>query len=150
MTLIIVVSTIDIHPAYENITMEPITATALIAALATGAASAAGKTAINDGYELLKSVIKNKIGKSNDIIEAIGQLEKKPESEGRQLALREEIQAVDVDQDKEIHAAAIVLMDEIKSLPKGEKTIAQFAIGNNIAQADRSSTATVTTNTPKN
>ena len=48
------------------------------------------------------------------------------------------------------HAAAIVLMDEIKSLPKGGKTIAQFAMGNNIAQADRSSTATVTTNTPKN
>jgi hypothetical protein len=41
-------------------------------------------------YESLKSLIKNKIGKNNDIIETVSQLEKKPESEGRQLALRKE------------------------------------------------------------
>ena len=67
--------------------MEPITATAIIAAIVTGATSAVGNNAISDAHESLKSLIKNKIGKNNDIIETVSQLEKKPESEGRQLAL---------------------------------------------------------------
>jgi hypothetical protein len=140
----------DFHLADEKIPMEPITATAIIAALATGAASAAGKTAISDAYESLKGLIKNKIAENNGVNEAVSQLEKKPDSEGRQLFLREEIQSVNADQDDEIHAAAIMLIEEIKSLPNGEKTISQIAIGNNIAQANGNSVATVTINTTKN
>jgi hypothetical protein len=51
------------------------------------------------------------------------------------------------DQDPELRQAAQALLEQIKKQPGGEQHIQQ-AIGSFIAQADRSSTATVNVNHP--
>ena len=124
--------------------MEPITA-AIIAALTAGAASGlteATKKAINDGYSGLKALISKKLAGKGDIIDAIGKLEAKPESPGRQQTLDEELKAANASADPELSAAAQSLLELIKAMPHGEQHI-QNAVGTGIAQADRGSTASV-------
>ncbi len=131
--------------------MDPIT-TSIVAALTTGittSASKVGQQAILDAYTALKNLLKKKFGDQSDIIKSVEGLEAKPESAGRQETLKEEIAAAKVGQDPEICKAAQALLDQIRQQPHGEQHIQQ-AIGSNIAQADRSSSATVNINTPKN
>jgi hypothetical protein len=124
--------------------MDPIT-TAIIAAIAagvTGGITDTGKKVIVDAYEALKITLKKKFGGESDLIKSIEGLETKPESAGRKEMLKEEVLAARADQDLDIRQAAQDLLDKLSTQPGGKQHI-QNAIGSNIAQADRGSTATV-------
>ena len=130
--------------------MDPVT-TAILAALATGAAGSAPKIVekvVVDAYDALKAILKRKFGDDSDVVKATTQLETKPESAGRQETLKEEIAAAKADLDPDIIKAAQALLDQIKAQPGGEQHI-QNAIGSYIAQADRGGTAHVNVNQPK-
>ena len=130
--------------------MDPIT-TAIVAALAAGVASGAGEVGqkvIVDAYSALKAALKSKFGVDSDLVEAVDQLEKKPDSAGRQETLKEEVTAAKADQAPEILKAAQDLLDLIKAQPGGEQHV-QTAIGSYIAQADRGGAASVSVNRPQ-
>jgi hypothetical protein len=123
---------------------------AIVAALSAGTVAGAkdtAKSAIADGYQGLKSLIKKKFGDHSEASEAIDKLEAKPDSDGKKQVLAEELKAVNSASDPELVSAAESLLALIKALPQGEKHI-QFAHGAGIAQADRGSTATVTMYAP--
>jgi hypothetical protein len=119
---------------------------AIVAALSAGAVAGTtdtAKSAIADTYQGLKSLLKNKFGHDSDVAQAIEKVEAKPDSNGRQATLAEELEAVNSLSDPELVSAAQSLLSLIKALPEGEKHI-QVAQGSGIAQADRGGTATVT------
>jgi hypothetical protein len=128
---------------------------AILAALSTGAAAAATDTvkkAVADAYGGLKSIIQKKFGSGSDAAQALEKLESKPDSEGRLQTLHEELAEVNAGSDAEVAAAVQVLVEAIRARPQSEAH-AQSAHGQNIAQADRGSTATVHVSTwtpPKN
>jgi hypothetical protein len=127
-----------------------IVANAIVAALSAGAVAGTtdtAKSAIADAYQGLKSLIKKKFGDHSEAAEAIDKLEAKPDSDGRKKTLVEELEAVNSASDPELVSAAQSLLVLIRALPQGEKHI-QVAQGTGIAQADRSSTATVTMHAP--
>lgn len=136
----------------EDRRMEPITFTAILAAIgltvATGAGQAVGENVVNDAYVKLKAVLKRKFGNDSDVVESIESLEAKPESRGRKVTLEEEMEASGADQDPEVREAAQELLDSLRAQPDGEQHI-QNAVGNYIAQADRGSTAEVRVNRPE-
>jgi hypothetical protein len=128
--------------------MEPITLTAIVAALSAGVATGGGKVVENamvDAYQRLKAVLKRKFGDDSVVVEAVDKLEQKPDSEGRKGVLQEEAAAVGVDQDPDVRKAAQELLDCIGAQPGGEHHI-QAAVGSYIAQADHGSTAEVKVN----
>ena len=132
--------------------MDPITA-AIVAALSAGAASGAtdvAKKMIVDGYEALKSLLKKKFGGNSDAADALDKLQAKPDSEGRQKTLAEELGAENAASDPELMIAARSLLELVKALPHGEQHILHVAKGANIAQASGGSTATVTRNIYEN
>jgi hypothetical protein len=70
---------------------------AIIAALSAGAVAGTtdtAKSAIADGYQGLKSLIKKKFGDHSGVAKAIDNLEEKPDSGGRRQTVLEELQAV--------------------------------------------------------
>jgi len=124
--------------------MDPVT-TALLAAISAGALSGlteAGKTAVADAYGKLKALLAKKFGRKSDVVQAVEQVEAKPDSAGRKEVLAEEVAGVKADQDPEIVQAAQILLQVVQGLPEGGQHI-QTATGNYIAQADRGSTASV-------
>jgi len=128
--------------------MEPITVTAIVAALSAGVAMGAGKVVENalvDAYQGLKAALKRKFGDDSEVVKAVDQLEQQPDSEGRKGMLQEEVEAVGADEDPDIRQAAQQLLELLKVQPGGEEHI-QHARGSYIAQADRGSTATVDVN----
>ncbi len=134
----------------DETAVEPITATAILAAIATGVISGTtevGKKALVEGYEALKTLLKNKFGDKGEVAEAVEKLEKKPDSPARQAEVKELLAEVKADEDPQIRQAAQAVLDQVKALPGGEQHIQQ-AIGSYIAQADRGSTASVTIHDP--
>ena len=124
--------------------MDPVTM-AIVAALAAGATAGipeTGKRAIGDAYDGLKALIQRKFGDNSEIAGAVASLEGAPDSKGHTVTLTEEVAKVKADQDREILAAAQALLQHINQMPGGTQHTQQ-AIGQNIAQADRGSTATV-------
>ena len=84
--------------------MEPVTTT-IVAALAAGAVAAAkdvAADAIKSAYDGLKSLIVKKFGDKEDVKDALENMEKKPESKGRQQTLEEEVDAAKIGEDREI------------------------------------------------
>jgi phage terminase small subunit len=125
--------------------MEPLTTTAIIAALTAGVARSAGgvgEKVFVDGYEALKALLRRKFGGESNVVKAVEHLEANPESEGRQLTLNEEARASKVDEDPDVLQAARSLLDQLAALP-GAQSHVQHASGSYIAQADRHSTAQV-------
>jgi hypothetical protein len=121
--------------------MDPITA-AILAALSAGGGTVAGH-ALVDAYNGLKATLKRKFGDESEVVEAVDRLERDPESEGRKLTVKEEVEKAGVDQDPEVLKAAQELLDQVKQQPDGEKHVQQYARGTGIAQAEGGSTATV-------
>jgi hypothetical protein len=107
--------------------MKPeIVAKAIIAALSTGAVAGAtdtAKSAIDDAYQGLKTLIKQKFGHDSDVADAIDMLEAKPDSSARMMLVAEELEAVNSTSDSEVVSAAQSLLELIRALPKGEKHI---------------------------
>ena len=127
--------------------MDPISTT-IIAAVTAGVTSGitdAGKKAMVDSYNVLKDLIKKKIGRDSKVSKAIHELEEEPDSDAQQKLLIERMAKTDVDQDQKIVQAAHELMEQLKKAPDGEKYI-MYAKGTGIAQADRGGSATVTIN----
>ena len=92
--------------------MDPV-ATAIIAALSAGAIGGlteASKTAITEAYTSLTSLLHKKFGAKSEVVQAIAQLEAKPESVSRQGMLQEELLTVNAEHDQELQAAAQHIM----------------------------------------
>src|SRR5829696_1390960 len=131
--------------------MDPITFTAIVAALSAGVATGAGKvveSAVVDAYQGLKAALRRKFGDDSGVVEAVDKLEQKPDSETRKALLQEEVEAAGVDRDPEVRKAAQDLLDRVEAQPSGEQHV-QYARGSYIVQADRGSTAEVRVNRPE-
>ena len=105
--------------------MDPIT-TAIVAALAAGAAGGlteTSKTAITDAYHQLKELLSKKFGAKSEVVQAIDQLEAKPESAGRKETLQEEIIAVKAERDHEVLTAAQHVLLHAQQAGLGKFTI---------------------------
>ena len=95
--------------------MDPITAaivTALVAGVTAGMTDA-GKKAIVDAYDGLKTVIKARFGGQSKLAEAITSLESTPDSEGRKATLQEEVAKTQADQDADVLAAVKALEEKL-------------------------------------
>jgi hypothetical protein len=91
--------------------MDPISlvVAALVAGLTAGVTDTA-KTAVLDMYQALKARLMPKVESNEDAQSALVALEKKPDSEGRQLALKEELTSLQIEKDTElIHLAQAFL-----------------------------------------
>ena len=121
--------------------MDPVTA-AIIAALATGVTTGATRVFV-DTYEALKNLIKKKFGMQSKLVQAVEDLEAKPDSSARKEMLKEEVATAKADQDPDLRNAAQTLLKQISAQSGGEQHI-QNAIGSYIAQAERGSSANVT------
>jgi uncharacterized iron-regulated protein len=111
----------------EHVVMDPDTlTTALLAALAAGADSAAGdvaKKAVVDGYDGLKALLKRKFGNDNSVSKAVDALESDPDSQGLKMVVGEKIKASKATDDPDVLAAAQALLDQIKTQPGGADII---------------------------
>jgi hypothetical protein len=104
--------------------MDPIT-TAILAALAKLA-----DPAIKDAYDGLKAIIKKKFGAHHEVVQAVENLEKKPDSIGRRETLKEEFVGSGATADAEILAAARSLLENLKKQPGGQEIVQQIVTGN--------------------
>lgn len=130
--------------------MDPITA-AILAAIAAGAAaglSDAAKTVIADAYTGLKSLVKNKLGDDNEVTQAIVAVEAKPESIGRKETLKEEVLNAKIDQDANLQAMAMALLEKVKATPAGTQIIQSVTGNNNYLVAGTGNSLTVNNYTP--
>ena len=100
--------------------MDPIITTAIIAGLAN-----LSKDVIKDSYDALKAGLKKKFGEKSDLVDAIAQLEKRPDSEGRKAIVQEEVDNAKVNEDAEILRLAQDLLDKIKEQVGGQEIINQ-------------------------
>ena len=95
-----------------------------------GALGHLGESVIKDAYEALKAAIANKCGVQSDLTLAVESLEKKPDSNGRQETLKEEIAGAKVDQDADILKAAEILLEKLQTFTSQHQGVQQTIIGN--------------------
>ena len=79
--------------------------TLIVTALTTGATlalKAALGEAAKDAYKNLKQRIVERYGDKGDVVSTLERLEKKPESEGRRITLKEELAETGADADEEL------------------------------------------------
>ena len=110
--------------------MDPVS-TAIIAGLAAGVAKGVtdvGQKLMVDAYAALKGALQHKFGLDSDLVEAVEHLEKKPEAEGRQTDVADEIKAAQADQDPDVLAAAEALLDALQKSPAGQQALGKFQI----------------------
>jgi hypothetical protein len=101
--------------------VDPITAAVIFAV------GKLGERVINDGYNALKAVLSRKWGANSDLMNAVYQVEKKPESIGRRNSLSEEVLATNAHQDTEVLKIAQDLLNIIQvssniSIPNAQQT----------------------------
>jgi hypothetical protein len=109
---------------HNNLGMDPIS-TAILAGLAKLA-----EPAIRDAYKGLKSVIVKKFGANHEVVQAVENVEEKPDSSGRRETLKEEIASSKAEADAEIVAAARALLQKLQEQPGGQQIIHQIVTGN--------------------
>jgi len=110
--------------------MDPV-ATAIIAALSAGAIGGlteASKTAITEAYTTLTSLLHKKFGSKSEVVQAVAQLEAKPESASRQGMLQEELLTVNAEHDQELLEAAQRVLTLVQPQQAG---MGKFTIQNN-------------------
>ena len=98
---------------------------AITLAIVTGLAIPLTKDAIADAYAALKAALKKKFGDESDVVNAVEQLEKKPDSEGRKATLQEEVENAKVNDDTEIVKLAQDFLNQLKEQPGGQQVITQ-------------------------
>ena len=93
--------------------MDPISlvVTALIAGLTAGMTETA-KTAVLDTYQAFKARLLSKVETSEDAKSALEALEKKPDSEGRQTTMKEELSSLEVEKDTELIRLAQTFLEQ--------------------------------------
>ena len=109
--------------------MEPITL--IITALVAGLTDVA-KDTVKDSYSFLKEKLTKKLEANKEAKKALEKLEEKPVSEGRQLVLKEELAATEVEQNPEILEAAKILLVKLNqqhNSPKYNITVSGGQIG---------------------
>ena len=104
----------------ERENMDPITL-----AIVTGLAIPLTKDAMADAYAALKAALKKKMGDESDVVNAVEQLEKKPDSEGRKATLQEEVENAKVNDDPDIVKLAQDFLNQLKEQPGGQDIINQ-------------------------
>ena len=112
--------------------MDPIllVVAALVAGLTAGVTDMA-KTAITDMYQAFKARLMPKVESNEDAQSALVALEKKPDSEGRQLALKEELNNLQVEKDTELVHLAQTFLEQLDQ--KGAQS-GKYVITNQNAQ----------------
>jgi hypothetical protein len=120
---------------------------ALIAGVVAGVGPTAAQ-AVGDAYRGLKTMLILRLGLNSDAVTALDRLEKQPGAETRKASLREDLTAANLAHDGELIAAAQRVLEAVKDLPEAQQANVQNAIGSNIAQADRGSTAKVVVGRP--
>jgi hypothetical protein len=89
----------------------------IVTALVAGAVAATkdvATQAVKDGYEGLKTLIVRKFGEKADVVNALENVEKKPDSEARKAVLKEELETAGASQDAEVVQKAQALLDLLK------------------------------------
>jgi hypothetical protein len=104
--------------------MEPIS-TAILAGLAKLA-----EPAIKDAYDGLKTIIVRKFGANHEVVKAVENIEKRPQSIGRRETLKEEIVSSGASEDAEIVMVARSLLEQMQRQPGGQEVIHQIVTGN--------------------
>lgn len=110
--------------------MDPIT-NAIVAALGN-----LGATVIKDAYNALKAVIAHRYGGDSDLAKAVENLERKPDSVGRQETLKEEVQVAKADRDPEILNVVQALLDKLDQIDQkpGSSTVIKMKARDNAIQ----------------
>ena len=107
--------------------MDPITiiVSALVAGAAAGVTSVA-EEGVKDAYNELKALIQRKFGDKGDVGPAVEQVDKKPDSPGRQQVLKEELAAADAGQDADVLKAAqdLLALLQAKSADSSQQAVA--------------------------
>jgi hypothetical protein len=85
---------------------------ALVAGLTSGVTDTA-KATVKDLYQAFKARLMPKVEADENARSAITALEKKPDSEGRQLAVKEELANLEVGKDSELVRLAQILLEQI-------------------------------------
>jgi hypothetical protein len=93
----------------------------IIAAIVTGIANLS-KDAIKDSYNAFKNYMKDKFGEESEVVKAVNEVERKPDSEGRKAILREEMKAAQADEDNDLLKLAQDLITQIKEQGKDTGT----------------------------
>jgi len=104
--------------------MEPIT-TIIASAVAIGAAAGIKPTveqAVKDAYAGLKSLIQERYGSNDDVVDAVDYVAKKPEAGKRREALEDALEEAGAGEDAELATAAKQVVDAVEAhapdLPK--------------------------------
>jgi hypothetical protein len=95
--------------------MDPVTM--IVTAVAAGAVVAARDVTaqvVKDGYTGFKALIVRKFGDKPDVLDAVEEVEKKPDSKGRQETLKEELAAAGAGRDADLVRQAQALLDLLK------------------------------------
>lgn len=99
--------------------MEPIITTAIITGIGSGAAASATQAVtskIGVAYVSFKNLLAEKFGKNNQLLLAIGELEKESDSPSRRGLVQEKVDKLGVDKDQELNAAATKLFALVKEV----------------------------------
>ena len=130
-------------------------ASAITAAIASGATSAASDTAkkaIGDSYAGLKALLIKKFGGESPAVKAVKDLEADPDSKGYQMVVSEKLAKSSAHSDPEIVSSAQSLLELVKALPQGG-SFTQTSYGAGSALSGHGGTSTVTnyigTNPPR-
>lgn len=114
--------------------MDPLTASILAAATAGVTAGVAGgvtvvaQSAIVDAYNALKAKLADKFGRDGELVQAVESLEKRPQSEGRQAVVREELEAAKAVADAELQQLAQRLLEALQSSPDGQTAVGKYQV----------------------
>jgi formylglycine-generating enzyme required for sulfatase activity len=95
---------------------------AITSAVSMGAAGETAEGPAVNAYRLLKNLLEARCGKDSDLCEAVAKLEQKPTSESRRGVVREEVEAVDIDDDSDIWQAALKVLEALQGQAKEKKS----------------------------
>jgi hypothetical protein len=104
--------------------MDPITLSIV------GALSKLSENVIADAYQALKAAIAQKCGVDSEMIKAVDNLEKKPDSPGRIETLKEEVTAARLEEDPDLIKAADHILSTLKDFSNSGTVVNQTVTGN--------------------
>ena len=78
----------------------------------------------------MKNLIGKKIGARHGVLDAVDNVEKKPESSGRRQTLAEEVGSSGLATEPQVVDAAQRLLESVEKLPGGEQHVRQTVTGN--------------------
>lgn len=106
--------------------MEPITS-AIVAALASGISSVASD-AVKDAYTALKNKLQSTLSKESEAMEALQNLESRPDSKGRQEVLNEELLNCNIAQTADVQMLFNTLLEKLNQTESGKEALSKFTI----------------------